>query len=81
MTPLRVKAYTKKGPAPRGYVGEDEVYVQELQIWVMGGWRTIDQEEVPAHVRISLGAFGDNGGWRSKFAKFGRFGRDGAIQP
>lgn len=28
-----------------------------------------DREEIPAHVAISLGAFGDAGGWRSRFAE------------
>lgn len=30
----------------------------------------LDTEEVPEHVMISLGCFGDTGGWRSKFARW-----------
>lgn len=52
--------------------------LQERRWW---GWKTIDREEVPAHVSISLAALGDNGGWVSKFAKYGTFGRDGLIKP
>lgn len=32
--------------------------------------RTIDEEVIPGHVLISLGCFGDTGGWRSKFAEY-----------
>jgi hypothetical protein len=76
---MRVYAFTKKVPAPRGYVGMDEVHIQQLQVQTPLGWVTVDEEEVPAHVKISLGAYGDTGGWVSKFAKIGSFGRDGVI--
>lgn len=79
--PLRVKAYSKKVPAPRGYVGEETIEYQDLQVKTPVGWITIDTEEVPSHVRISLGCYGDTGGWRSKFAVFGSWGRDGAVTP
>lgn len=52
--------------------------LQQKRWW---GWQTIDREEVPAHVRISSGAFGDTGGWVSKFNEYGRFGRDGMFTP
>ena len=45
------------------------------------GWRTLDQEVVPGHVVISLGAFGDTGGWMSKFTELGTFDRDGWLTP
>ena len=79
---LRVHAFTKTVPAPRGYVGTEQIHIQQLQTQVpgLGGrWITLDEEEVPSHVKISLGCFGDTGGWVSKFAKFGTFGRDGII--
>lgn len=79
--PLRVKAFTKTVPEARGYVGTTQVHIQQLQAWVMGGWRTIDEEEVPGHVRISLGCFGDTGGWKSRFAPLGSWGRDGVVTP
>lgn len=79
--PMRVKAYSKKVPAARGYIGEDTVHYQDLQVKTPVGWITIDTEEVPDHVRISLGCFGDTGGWTSKFAVFGSWGRDGVVTP
>jgi hypothetical protein len=54
MPELRVHAFTRTVPAPRGYVG---------------------------HVKISMGCYGDTGGWISKFTAFGDFGRDGTIRP
>lgn len=50
--------------------------LQEKRWW---GWKTIDYELVPRAVTISLGCVGDTGGWISKFAKYGSFGRDGII--
>jgi len=79
--PLRVYAFTKNVPEAPGYLGRTEVRFQQLQVRLPIGWVTIDEEEVPPHVMISLGCFGDTGGWVSKFAKFGRFGRDGVIAP
>lgn len=80
--PLRVHAFTKAVPEAPGYVGKTEVHIQQLQVELAGlGWTTIDEEEVPAHVRISLGCFGDTGGWQSKFAAFGTWGRDGLMTP
>lgn len=67
---LRVRSFTRSDFS--GYQ-----VLQERRWW---GWRTVDREEVPAHVRISVGAFGDTGGWTSKFASYGRFERDGSIQ-
>lgn len=39
------------------------------------GWKTIDSEEIPMHVIISLATYGDSGGWRSKFAHLPVWGR------
>lgn len=44
------------------------------------GWKTLDSEEVPGHVLISLGCLGDTGGWVSKFTRYGSFGRDGIME-
>lgn len=77
---LRVKAFSRTIPAPPGYVGTTTYYGQRLQRRFGPFWITLDQEEVPAHVKISMGAFGDTGGWVSKFAKLGAFGRDGVIR-
>lgn len=52
--------------------------LQEKRWW---GWATLDREEIPQHVLISLGAFGDRGGWMSKFAALGNFGSDGKFTP
>jgi hypothetical protein len=79
--PLRVHAFTRKVPAGRGYVGYDEVHIQQLQAHRCGRWITIAEEEVPAAAKISAGCFGDTGGWISKFAALGEFGRDGLIRP
>jgi len=78
---LRVYAFTKTIPAPRGYVGFEEIYIQQLQERTFMGWKTIDEEEIPLRVRISMGCFGDTGGWVSKFSPLGNFERDGIIQP
>ncbi|MGM5018749.1 hypothetical protein [Tardiphaga sp. 367_B4_N1_1] len=56
---LRVVAYKSK----TDFTGH-----QELQVRIPWGWRTIDREEIPGHVLISLACCGDAGGWRSKFA-------------
>ena len=79
---LRVKAFTKTIPAPRGYIGDEQIHIQQLQIQIpgLGGrWTVLDEEEVPSHVKISQGCFGDTGGWISKFAKFVTFSRGGII--
>lgn len=44
--------------SPDGW--EKTQYLQEL---TRHGWITIDEEEVPRPVIISLGCFGDTGGW------------------
>lgn len=71
MRKLRVRSYRTDG----GWKGYQ--LLQEKRWW---GWKTIDYEEIPPHVLISIGAFGDTSGWQSKFAKFGSFGRDGIIK-
>lgn len=67
---LRVRSFRS------GWVGLQ--VLQERRLW---GWRTIDREEIPGDVIISLGCFGDSGGWTSKFARLGTFGRRGEIVP
>lgn len=52
--------------------------LQERRWW---GWKTIDSEEVPREVIVSIGTIGDTGGWVSKFAALGSFGRDGNFRP
>lgn len=54
---------------------------QLLQVKRWWGWSTLDREEIPHHVLISLGAFGDRGGWVSRFAELGSFGSDGVFTP
>ena len=65
---LRVKAYDIAGER-----------IQLLQIRRWYGWKTIDSEVVPSHALVSLGCFGDTGGWKSNFTKYGCFDRDGSF--
>ncbi len=55
-------------------VEHEESYQQlvKYEINLLGRPRRliIDEEIIPDHVMISLGAFGDTGGWKSKFAIF-----------
>ncbi len=74
---FRVIAYTRRIPEDRGYVGTQEVHYQDLQEGDGRRWKTIDREEVPAHVRISQACFGDTGGWMSKFSNLFTWGTDG----
>jgi hypothetical protein len=69
---LRVREYRSL----RSYEGYQ--LLQERRWW---GWKTLERVDVPECVYISLGAFGDTGGWVSPFARHGRFGRDGLIEP
>ncbi|NTF18216.1 hypothetical protein G6L37_07335 [Agrobacterium rubi] len=57
---------------------ESRQLLQEKRWW---GWNTLDYEDIPSHVLISLGAFGDRGGWVSKFASIGSFGSNGVFTP
>lgn len=60
MSGLRIVRYSSK---------EDWSGRQHLQRRnKLGIWETVDTEEVPNHVGISLACFGDNGGWKSKWA-------------
>lgn len=81
MTKLRVKAYSRIERQPYGYVGTHRVHYQKLQRKRWWGWQTIDREEVPNWAIIAKGAYGDTGGWLSKFVVHGTFGRDGIITP
>lgn len=79
--PMRVVSFTRRTPPVRGYLDGDVERVQRLQVNVPGlRWITVDEEIVPPCVIISLGCFGDNGGWVSKFAAL-RFGPDGNVRP
>lgn len=69
--PMRVKAVSHDG----GWAVTQ--LLQERRWW---GWKTIDREEVPRHAVVSRGCFGDAGGWVSRFAACGTFGRDGIIK-
>lgn len=69
---LRVKRFTVRNKF------ESWQLLQERRWW---GWMTLDREDIPAHVLISLGAYADRGGWESKFAEIGSFGSDGAFTP
>jgi hypothetical protein len=63
------------------FTNDDFTGFQLLQQKTMFGWRTIDREDVPADVKISLASVGDTGGWVSKFTEKGTFGRDGTFKP
>lgn len=77
---MRVRTYTRM-EREYGYEGLYPHYYQMLQERRWWGWSTLDWEEVPGHVRIGIGAVGfDESKWQSKFAHFGRFGRNGIIQ-
>ncbi|AGS81044.1 hypothetical protein [Caulobacter phage Cr30] len=76
---LRVYAVTETLPKQKGYLDNEKIRKQYLQKKGLFGWITIDEETVPDWAVISLGCFGDTGGWVSKFAKYGSFGRDGLI--
>lgn len=43
----------------------DKQYLEKKHLWFF--WRIIDSETIPDHVMISMGCFGDTGGWKSKF--------------
>jgi hypothetical protein len=81
MIRYRIKAYSRIERQPRGYIGTHRVHYQELQRKRWWGWQTIGREEVPNWAVIYLGAYGDTGGWVSKFASFGSWGRDGVVTP
>lgn len=69
---LRVREYRNR----ERFTGHQ--LLQERRWW---GWRTIERVDVPSHVYISLGAYGDTGGWVSPFGVHGDFGADGIIRP
>jgi hypothetical protein len=57
-----------------GYTCPDKVDIHVLQTYtgrfgsLFPRWVDTDFEEVPSHVSISVGCFGDTGGWRSRFS-------------
>ena len=59
----------------RGYLPVRRKREYQRLVKITPGWfgsrrEVIDVEEIPADVLICLGAFGDTGGWRSKFATY-----------
>jgi hypothetical protein len=38
--------------------------------WLGSHTEVLGVEEIPQHVLISLGCFGDTGGWKSRFAEY-----------
>jgi len=55
----------------RGYIDPEIQRVQQLGFKILGIFVVLDEEVVPSHVDISLGAFGDTGSdWQSKFANW-----------
>jgi hypothetical protein len=80
MRQLRVYAFRRRIPEPRGYIGYEIIHVQQLQERHWWGWKILDEEIVPTAVKIALGATGyDCSNWTSKFYAVGEFGRDGRI--
>lgn len=59
-----------------GYVDLSEVRYNILQkrmpiLWgMLHVWKEVDREVVPGDVMISMGCFGDTGGWVSRFAQY-----------
>ena len=66
----RVRVIGSKKPAPGTFFGDRRFnLLQEQRPFLWGwitSWVTIDEEEVPEHARISLGATG-HAGWKSRF--------------
>ena len=63
----RIRAFTKQEKV-YGYTEPDAVHYQVLEEKTLMGWKEIDREIIPCHVKISIGCFGyDDSGWKSKF--------------
>ena len=78
MNRYRIRAYSRL-QRDYGYVGLYRHFYQDLQVKRWWGWQTIDTEEVPLWVRCYAPVGGCD--WRSKFAAFGSWGRDGILAP
>jgi len=77
---LRVHALQRRVPEPRGYIGYETIHVQQLQEKHWWGWKILDEEIVPTHVKIGIACNGfDFSGWKSKFYGVGSWGRDGKV--
>jgi hypothetical protein len=76
----RIKRY-ERDPLTDPSERPDEVHynVTQTRRFRWFSWRTLREEEVPGHVLISLGCFGDCGDWRSKLFEVSRteFGMPG----
>ena len=59
----------------QGYLDKVEINENVLQIQksyffgLIKVWEDLDVEFIPTHVIISMGVYGDTGGWKSKFFK------------
>jgi len=58
--PIQVR---RRPRADNQYLAQD-VFLFGIRIYT----RIIDSEIIPDHVMISLGCYGDTGGWKSKFS-------------
>lgn len=78
-----VRAFMNTTYSPQNYKGsgycEEQQMVQQLVrrtwhrflFWIYSSDKVIDEEIVPSHVWIGLGALGyDSSHWRSKFAEY-----------
>lgn len=65
-----------------GYTCPERVQMNVLQRYTgrvgrfFPHWRDVEREDVPSHVAISVGCFGDTGGWLSRFQ-----GQPGVVFP
>jgi len=62
-------------PDPDAAFGEAKYNLLQRQRSGFGGllmsWETVEEERVPDQVRITLGCFGDAGGWTSRLPAAG----------
>lgn len=70
----RVVGRIVRVPPARGYRDWTEAHLNVLQVYkgrlgsLFPRWVDVETEDVPGHVAISIGCFGDTGGWTSRFA-------------
>lgn len=66
--------YSNRFPRGSGYCEDQWTEQWLVKQWVFMGrvvwWRVVDRELVPAHAVVSMSAYGDTGGWRSKFSDY-----------
>lgn len=79
---LRVVGRIETRRVEEGYTCPDRVQMNVLQRYTgrvgrfFPHWRDVEHEDVPSHVAISVGCFGDTGGWLSRFQ-----GQPGVVFP